>query len=310
MSIWLPEPGEILYTREPITFATGEAPRVRGMRWFRDTERNDIQGELEGWPEGPEYTARSTSGSVARTVGRGGVMALGAAVMAVLSAAGGNLSGGSGEDSGSDTPDSPADEVEDFPVMWAAEGTIARTLPWQLDPGRSNEKHYQTHMSITDRRLVVVGLPLYKKDEDRIEDEVLWETPRSTIDRAESRNFKDGFDLQIVFTDGSWCRMRSTSYARRRILRYLAKQLDFVPLDALTPSQQATVEAFVTDYEPDAGPPLITQNSCGCYRVEVVLPSKVNAYFGARDWDMVMDTDGKKLELTEYHPEDLSENNL
>lgn len=60
MTIWQPEPGETLLGRAPMTFATGAAMRVKGMRWFRDTERNDIQGELPGWPEGPVYTTRST----------------------------------------------------------------------------------------------------------------------------------------------------------------------------------------------------------------------------------------------------------
>ena len=64
MNIWQTEPGEMLLGRAPVTFATGAAMRVRGMRWFRDTERNDIQNELPGWPEGPSFTARSTGSTV------------------------------------------------------------------------------------------------------------------------------------------------------------------------------------------------------------------------------------------------------
>lgn len=119
-------------------------------------------------------------------------MAVGVAVMAVLSSAGGNVSGSAGPDSGKDTPDDRENEVEDFPVMWAAPGTLARTLPWQLDPARSDEKRYRTHAIVTDRRLVVVGLPYHKKDSKIIEDEVLWETPGPTSARSSTGTSRTG----------------------------------------------------------------------------------------------------------------------
>ncbi|MGW6532742.1 hypothetical protein [Streptomyces venezuelae] len=140
MDIWQPEAGETLLGRTLVTFATGAATPVRGRRWFRDTERGDIQHELPGWPEGPTFMRRSTGESLARNFGKGGAIALGGIFMAALSAAGGNVSGGSGSQSGSSTPHDPADEVEDFPVLWAAPDTVARGLPWQLDPARSPEK--------------------------------------------------------------------------------------------------------------------------------------------------------------------------
>ncbi|WP_307624656.1 hypothetical protein [Streptomyces turgidiscabies] len=127
--------------------------RVSGMRWFRDQDGHDIQGELVGWPAGPTYTAHSTSGTIARNTVKGVAIAAGVAVLAFLSAHGGNLSGYMGSEGGSDTSDDHADEVDDFPVMWAARGTVARTLPWQLDPGRSSERRYRTHAVVTDRRL-------------------------------------------------------------------------------------------------------------------------------------------------------------
>ncbi|MFD5158391.1 hypothetical protein ACFWMJ_10010 [Streptomyces hawaiiensis] len=33
-------------------------------------------------------------------------------------------------------PEERDNEIDDFPVMWAAPGTLARTAPWQLDPDR------------------------------------------------------------------------------------------------------------------------------------------------------------------------------
>ncbi|ATL28845.1 hypothetical protein [Streptomyces formicae] len=302
MGIWITDPDETFLARGPVTFATGAAPRVKGMRWFRDTERNDIQGELPGWPEGPVYTQHSTGGSLARRAGKGAVLGLGVAVMAVLSAAGGNLSGDYGPDSGSDTPDDPADEVEDFPVMWAAPGTLARTLPWQLDPGRSDEKRYRTQAIVTDRRLVVVGFPFSKKEQSKIEDEVLWETPRSTIASVDRRNFRIGTDLRILFTDGSWCRLRSVS--RRKLIWPLTEPRGYVSLESLTDDQRATVEAFIADRGPEDEAPLITQNPCGCYQVRAVDQLEVNADFGVLERNMVMDANGVEVEPVAYHPED------
>jgi len=304
MNIWQPEPGETLLGRAPIAFATGAAMRVKGMRWFRDTERNDIQSELPGWPEGPVFTTRSTGDAVARNTVKGAAMALGVAVMAALSSAGGNVSGSSGPDSGKDTPDDRKNEVEDFPVMWAAPGTLARTLPWQLDPGRSDEKHYRTHAIITDRRLVIVGLPYHKKDDNLIEDEVLWETPRSSISRFEHWDYKDGNDVRIVFSDASWCRL--SSIRRQRVTRYLVHPLDLISLDDLTPAQRGAIDNFVaTAHAPDLGTPVVTRRSSGYFRVEVPVPSELSSFFGSGSRSLVMDTDGVEVPHKDIRPEDL-----
>ncbi|MEU7584512.1 hypothetical protein AB0B50_43830 [Streptomyces sp. NPDC041068] len=273
------------------------------MRWFRDTERHDIQGELPGWPEGPKYEARSAGGSFTRNIGKGGVMALGGIIMAALSSAGGNVSGGSGPDGGSDTSHDPDDEVQDFPVMWAAPDSLARSLPWQLDPGRSNEKHYRTHAIVTDRRLVIVGFPYSKKNDKLIEDEVLWETPRSAISKVEPRDFRDGRDFKILFSDASWCRLHTIT--RKKITRHLAHPLDLVPLGSLTPAQRNTVEAFLakTPAPPDE-PPVITRRPGGHYRVELLARNEIDPFFGIIDRDMVMDADGVELRITEYNPAD------
>ncbi|MEV8318997.1 hypothetical protein AB0Q95_33065 [Streptomyces sp. NPDC059900] len=304
--IWQPEPGETLLTRAYVTFATGTATRVRGMRWFRDPERRDIQGELPGWPEGPVYTARTAGGSFAHSAGKGGLMALGGILMAALSSAGGNVSGGGGgTGSGSDTSDDPADEIEDFPVLWGATGSIARTLPWQLDPARSPEKHYRTHVIVTDRRLVIVGFPYSKKHDDLIEDEVLWEVPRSQIDRVESKPFKDGTDAKVVFADGSWCRLHAVT--RQKFTRYLLSPLDLIPLETLTPAQRTTVDNFVEESpaSEDHGPPLVNRRPCGHYRVAFLRSGKVDSFFGFSEDTMLMDADGAAVELEDFHPDDV-----
>lgn len=301
---WHPDPGETLLARTPVTFASGAAMRVRGMRWFRDTERNDIQGELSqlaGWPEGPVYRPRSGGGSLGLNVLKGGAIAVGVVIMGILSSQGGSVGPG-GSTKGSHKPHDRADEVEDFPVMWAAPGTIARTLPWQLDPGRCKQKHYRTHAILTDRRLLIVGLPYTEKRRETVKDEVLWETPRSTIGAVERRDFKDVDDVKVVFTDGSWCRL--TSLWRERLTRYLTDQPDLVPLESLTPAQRGTAKAFAAAHAPDAGPPLITRNLCGCFRVAAVAPSTADGFFGISDRSMVMDADASEVDLMKWHWED------
>ncbi|MGW7085922.1 hypothetical protein ACWGH2_20865 [Streptomyces sp. NPDC054871] len=304
MDTWQPEPGETLLTRAYVTFATGKATRVRGMRWFRDTERRDIQSELSGWPEGPVYAAHSTGGTVARKVGKGGLIALGGAIMAVLSSAGGNVSGGSGPASGSDTPDDPADEVEDFPVMWAAPGSLARTLPWQLDPARSPEKHYRTHAIVTDRRLVVVGFPYSKKNDSLIDDEVLWEVPRSRISRVEPKPFKGSTDVKVVFDDDSWCRLHAITPPK--FARYLRHPLALVPLDDLTPTQRTAVENFVAEapVSSDHGSPVVSRHPCGHFHVGFLRSYEVDSFFGLSENDMLMDADGAEVDPKDYHPDD------
>ncbi|MEV6313849.1 hypothetical protein [Streptomyces sp. NPDC051776] len=304
MDIWQPAPGEILLARTPVTFATGAAMTVKGMRWFRDAERRDIQGELVGWPEGPVYTARAGGNAAARNLGKGGLMALGAVVMGVLTSQGGSVGGGDSSGAGSDTSHDRLDEIEDFPVMWAAPGTIARTLPWQLDPGRTDEKKYTTHAIVTDRRLVIVGLPVHTKDRTMIRDEVLWEAPRSAIGTVEPRDFKDGRDVKIVFMDRSWCRLRAQW--RPRLTEYLVGPLDVIPLESLTAAHQHTARAFAAAQAPDAGPPIITRNTCGCYRIALVAPSMIDSFFGASDLYTVMDADGTERDLLAYHPEDFT----
>ncbi|WP_328495787.1 hypothetical protein OHS59_25905 [Streptomyces sp. NBC_00414] len=301
MDYWQPGPGEILLTRTPVTFASGAAARVRGMRWFRDTERNDIQNELPGWPAGRVYAARSGGGALGLGILRTVALTLGNLVVGVISSFGGLTVDGN---PGSNRTDDRVDEIDDFPVMWAAPGTIARTLPWQLDPGRAKQKHYRTHAIVTDRRLVVVGLPFKERDSETVEDEVLWEIPLSAIGTIERRNFKGSHDVKVVFADGSWCRLNS--FRREGLTRHIVDQPDLVPLDSLTPAQRDTAEAFVAAQAPDAGAPVVTQNLCGCYRVAAVAPSTAHGFFGISDLDMLIDADGTEADIGEYHWEDYS----
>ncbi|WP_055524693.1 hypothetical protein [Streptomyces graminilatus] len=304
MSVWQPEADETLIARAPVTFATGEATPVSGMRWFRDFQRNDIQNELAGWPTGPTYTVRSAGDTVARNAAKGVLAAAGMAIRGFLSAHGGSIGGTPGlAGNGTNISHDHADEIDDFPVMWAAPGTIARSLPWQLDPARSSEKRYRTHAVITDRRLAIVGFPYVKGNDSLIDDELLWETPRSSIERVELRDFKLGRDAKIFFGDGSWCRLKSIG--RERLTRYLIEPLDFIPLDSLTPAQRNTAEAFAAAQAPDAELPLVKRNPCGCFRIEVVALSTVHAFFGHSGMDTVMDESGAEVKPMELHKEDL-----
>ncbi|MET7744457.1 hypothetical protein [Streptomyces sp. NPDC005385] len=301
--IWQPESGETLLARAPVTFATGAAMRVRGKRWFRDTERRDIQDALPGWPEGPVHAARSATGSAARNAVKVTAMVVGVAVMAVLSSAGGNVTGTNTPSSGSGTPDDRDDEVLDFPVIWAAPGAIARTLPWQLDPGRSDEKRYCTHAIVTDRRLVIVGFPFDKKDLTNIQDEVLWEVPRTAVSHVARKNFKTGSDFKVTFSDGSWCRL--SSFGRQRLIRYLMP-IELIAQDSLTAALRAAVDAYVSKVQPPAGvSPVVSRPPGGNFRVEFLLPEDLDAYFGASERNTLVDAEGRRVAAADYRPEDL-----
>lgn len=99
-----------------------------------------------------------------------------------------------------------ANEVDDFPVIWADTDDVARTLPWQLDPARRPPGDI-TELVITEHRLLVVS-----------SEELLWETSRQHVTKAEIKPFSLGRrDLRITFRDSSWARLttpRSTHTAR------------------------------------------------------------------------------------------------
>ncbi|MDQ0930378.1 hypothetical protein [Streptomyces turgidiscabies] len=75
-------------------------------------------------------------------------------------------------------------------------------------------------------------------------------------------------------------------------------------MDFLTPAQRTTAEDFAAVQAPDAELPLVQRNPCGCFRVEALALSEVEALFGHPSLTMVMDASGTELKLTEYHPAD------
>ncbi|MEU1110973.1 hypothetical protein [Streptomyces sp. NPDC005866] len=119
---------------------------------------------------------------------------------------GSGVGGGPGGSGSLGKSEDPENEEKDFPVLWAAPGTIARTLPWELDPDRRPDTDV-THLVLTDHRLLVLG---GLRDPRDPREEVLWETDLSTVAAVEPRPFSAGKrDFRITFTDGSWCRLTS-----------------------------------------------------------------------------------------------------
>lgn len=249
MAAWEPRQGENLLSRGPVEFASGMATPVSGKRWFRDTERRDIQHELTGWPDGPTYVVRSRADQNARRTARGvgvvshGLVAFAAGVLgAVGTPFGSPKLRGKSED--------PENEVDDFPVMWAQADGLARTLPWQLDPAR-RPANIRTHLILTDVRLVVVGFP----DDDTSRDELLWEVDRLALAQVQQKRFSEGrLDFTITFTDGSWCRLHS--YEQNcvfRLILHTGIPSEFIPPDQLTPRQRQAIDGFLEKCEPAKG---------------------------------------------------------
>ncbi|MGW6062812.1 hypothetical protein [Streptomyces sp. NPDC055189] len=284
MTPWNPEPGETLLARIPVNFATGAATPVSGMRWFRDEERRDIQGELAGWPDGRVYVKRSNASRVARSGLKAGLLV---ALIAVVGVLGGT---GVGNVSTLGRSDDPEDEVEDFPVLWGAPGTLARDLPWQLDSARRPSTD-RTHAIITDRRLLVVGL---LDDEETIWDDVLWEVPRSAVGLVEPRDFGSGHDVKVVFTDGSWCRL--SSRWRDAFVDRLRDVPEIVRLEELTTAQRMTVMTFAAAHSA-AGTPLVTRQSDGNFLVGIRASDRVSPSQGLCEGvqHMVMGADGEEI---------------
>lgn len=273
MVIWQPDPGEAYLCRGPIMFASGAATSVSGMRWFRDDRRNDIQHELPGWPEGPDYAVRSKHDRLMRSGVRGVLGTLGFAIVAVL---------GVGSVSTRGRPEDPANEVDDFPVMWGASGTVARTLPWQLDLARRAHDQ-RTHLIVTDRRLVIVGM----RNADVVEDdEVLWETDSENVAKVELKNFsamqcKDFYatqcDFRIDFVDGSWCRLASNY--RDKFRCYMTYPLTVIDPEDLSPGQRKRLESFTADREL-VGEPVVMRRPSGNFLMDIRPAMDVSVFSG------------------------------
>ncbi|MFK0281757.1 hypothetical protein ACIQVL_14980 [Streptomyces sp. NPDC090499] len=277
-----------------MNFAAGVATPVSGMRWFRDTKRRDIQDELPGWPDGPRFTPRSKDESRLRKGGAFGARFLLVATLGVLESLAG--SGSTGNVSKLGEPEEPENEVQDFPVMWADSGTLARTLPWQLDPGRRPNTD-RTHLVVTDQRVLVLGL---LDDKDVPSDEVLWETERSNVSTAKRMRFSQyKVDFKLVFTDGSWCRLAGwNTNCRDDVTRTLATPPEVVAEDALTTGQQQTVAKFL-ERQDRPGALLITRRPSGHFLIEYLWTDSVGPNYGISGDFCLMGPDGEDIKAQE-----------
>lgn len=236
---WYPEAGETPLFRDVATFAEGRAPKVRDKRWFRDDQGRDISAELPGWPQLPTPEKKGDKAAKAgRTLGILGkaTAVVVAGTVELLSPGGGSTINIKGPDGAE--PTDPALEIEDFPVMWAAPGTIARTAPYQLDPHRRPNRSYRTDLQLTDRRLLVLGSASVQQPA-----EVLWDLPLSQVAGAKQHAYSTfNADVTVTFTDGSWVRLdlRSRGSAAK-VVAILSGQTEPV---VLNPAQQAAVDSW------------------------------------------------------------------
>lgn len=263
---WYPDSDESTLVRTPIRFATGFAPPVAGSRWFRDADRRDIQGELPGWPAGPQFTLHPPATQAANRVAGGLLSGLATAIKAGVDVVTGSNTAVPNAPKGK--PQHPADEVEDFPVMWAAPGTRARTLPWQLDPGRRPDR-YRVDAVVTDRRLVLLGVG----SDMTAPAEVLWEAPRDAISGAEQLTYSEGrHDLRIRFTDDSWVRLSSGE--AQKLVGLLSDHRTVLPESGLTAGQRERVARFVSELPATAQAPRFFRLASGVVLVEAQAPAK------------------------------------
>ncbi|MEU3891004.1 hypothetical protein [Streptomyces sp. NPDC029041] len=221
--------------RYRVEFASGTAASVAKRRSYRDLERNDIEGDLPGWPTRPAFGVRGFFGKLGVHV----LTAITGLLMLPLYILADALR----------SPASPAmrgeledreNEVDDFPVMWAGVGGTARTLPWQLDPSRRSWR------TVTEIELAEPDGPVrILSYEDTARGSrflswgggqktpgtecVLWSVPREEITGAEIRRFSmDESDFTVFFRDGSWARLTSSPHGARRVVALLSRG----PLDA------------------------------------------------------------------------------
>ncbi|MFI6565419.1 hypothetical protein [Streptomyces sp. NPDC050534] len=267
---WYPGADEDLLLRTAARFATGLSPAVAGSRWFRDSERDDIQGELPGWPEGPSYSLHTTGDRIAQRTGR--AFLIGIPLIANIIA---NIGGASGSPFGDVSvrgkPEEPENEVQDFPVMWAAPGTLARTVPWQLDPAR-RPKGYTTDLVLTSRRLLFLGTRAGTLDKA----DVLAEFPRESVAGARRMPYSEvEADVRLTFADRSWIRLfTGNPDGAERLCHLLAGQVRTVPQSELTSGQRERLTRFLAELPADAQSPVLTRLPSGIVMVEVPVPSK------------------------------------
>lgn len=290
---WYPSPNEDVLLRTAAKFATGMAPAVAGSRWFRGSEREDIQQELQaqGWPAGPSFELNSAGDKAARRTGR--ALLVGIPMVANIIA---NLGGASGTPLGEvpvrGKPQEAQNEVDDFPVMWAAPGTLARTVPWQLDPARRPEDQ-ATDLVLTDRRLLFLGTRRGTLDKA----EELGEFPRESIAHAQQMKFSEiNADVRITFVDGSWVRLfTGTPDSAERLDQVLSGKVRLLTESALSDGQRTRVAQFMAELPRTAHPPTYSVLRSGIVLVE----SRVSVRAGSGVFEthsILMDDAGRPAE--------------
>ena len=227
-------------------------------------------GRTPGLAPGFGAHPRGTGDRAARRTGR--ALAFGIPLLANLVA---NLGGASGSPFGSvpttGKPEERENEVDDFPVMWAAPGTLARTAPWQLDPDR-RPQGYTTDLVLTSRRLLFLGTrtgTLGKAD-------VLTEYPRESLAAARRMRFSEvEADVRLTFAAGSWIRLfTGNPDSARRLAEIFEGTVDVLPESDLTPGQRDRVTRFLADLPADARPPTFRRLPSGIVLAESRVPVK------------------------------------
>ncbi|MEV5100866.1 hypothetical protein ACFQ7G_15995 [Streptomyces massasporeus] len=216
--------------RYRVEFASGTAASVAGRRSFRDLERNDIERDLPDWPTRSPFRVRGFLGRLGQHALTAATGLLMLPLHIIADALGSPVSPekrGKLEDR--------ANEVDDFPVMWAGAGQTARTLPWQLDPSRRSWRTVTEIEPAAPNGLVRI---LSYEDTARGSrfvswgggekaagsEAVLWSVPREEIAGAEIRRFSSAeCDFTLSFRDGSWARLTSSPHGVQRIVALLGQ---------------------------------------------------------------------------------------
>ncbi|MFE7031537.1 hypothetical protein ACFU9Y_14605 [Streptomyces sp. NPDC057621] len=156
-------------------------------------------------------------------------------------------------------------------MLWAAPGTLARTVPWQLDPDRRPDG-YSTHLVLTNRRLLFLGVRSGASDEA----EVLGEFPRASVTAARQMTFSEiNADVRITFADQSWIRLfTGNPTSAEKLAGILSGKMEALPESALTEAQRQRVSRFVAHLRGTAHPPVYIRLPSGIVLVEVPTRSK------------------------------------
>ncbi|WP_306320449.1 MULTISPECIES: hypothetical protein [unclassified Streptomyces] len=303
--MWSPPEGEQILARDRISFASGAARPVKGMRWFRDPYGRDIQAELPGWPAGPVFEHQDKPDRSARAVGGGFFKTAAAATMGVIAAAGGAVAGSlAGQSTITSQPQDPATEVDDFPVLCGPVGSIAATLPWQLDPGRwhhaqpaAKEPVVHCHSVITDRRFLITEIP----DGDLNRERVLWEIDKSHISAAGQCPYSEYVqDFKVIFSDGSWARFATPKDDSASGHQSIALTGQLLPEGAVPSAVRKSLAEYLTAQnkyapEPWTGEANFFALPGGVYAVVALGPGPVSAADGRECNTTIMDELGESV---------------